>query len=112
MKELIVIVLSGAALALAGCKPGGGSTDQYNTTTGATSSTNYDWNSATNNYQGGAISPGDTNSGVLFGPNHFRGLDDTNRYQGGAISPGNTNSGALFGTNYYRGSDTNWYNRY
>jgi len=62
MKILNVIVLSGVALALAGCGNQGGSSDQYNTGSGAESNT-YDRYGLTNNYQGGARSPGRINTG-------------------------------------------------
>jgi outer membrane lipoprotein SlyB len=74
MKKLIVIVLASATLALAGCGNQGGSSDQYNTTTGAASSTNHNWDTITNDYQGGALSPGYTNDGVGASTN-YQGLD-------------------------------------
>jgi len=68
MKILSVIVLSGAALALAGCGNQGGSSDEYNTGSGASSNT-YDRYGITNNYQGGALSPAGINTGDGYNTN-------------------------------------------
>jgi len=133
MKKCSVIVLSSAALALAGCGNQGGSTDQYNTKSGTSSSTNRDLNSTTNNYeggtfgrplsgagssansrgldtndQGGATSPLAIDSGGQTGQSgaNSNRFGNTNNYQGGATSPGSTNIGAGSRTNY-PGLDTN-----
>ncbi len=62
-KILSLIVLSGAALALAGCGNKGGSRDDYNTGSGGASNT-YNSHGTTNNYQGGARSPDGVNTGT------------------------------------------------
>lgn len=70
MKKLSLILLSGVALALAGCGNKGGSNDPYTTESGTTSNTNYDQGSVTNDYQGGSLSPGGSDRGVVYGTNY------------------------------------------
>lgn len=100
MKTLNVILLSGVVLALAGCGNQGGSTDPYDTESGATSNTNYNPRSATNDYQGSAMSPGRSDVGVIRSTN-YPGLGANNQF--------NTGSGAASNTNYERRSVTNDY---
>jgi hypothetical protein len=69
MKKSILIL--SAAFALVGCKPQGGTSDQYSTDTGTTVSTNMRSTSSLTNYstpdvnsQGAASSQGGTNTGA------------------------------------------------
>ena len=81
MKKFTIIVLSSAALALAGCDNNkGGSSDQYDTGSGA--STNVP--AADTNAQGAATSPGHFRVGAGSGTSYPVG--DTNS-QGAATSP-------------------------
>ncbi len=96
MKILNVILLSGVVLALAGCGNQGGSTDPYDTESGATSNTNYNPRSATNDYQGSARSPDRINTGVDYGTNYPANDQGgaTNSYKNGgqSIDPQRTNN--------------------
>lgn len=77
MKKLSVILLSSVVLALAGCGNQGGSSDQYNTDSGSVSNTSYNRGSNTNDYQGGALSPGRIDSGARYSTNYpGRGTND------------------------------------
>jgi hypothetical protein len=84
MKKLIVSVLSGATLALAGCGNQGGSSDQYTTSSGAVSFTNYQRNTITNDFQGDPLGSGRINDSR----EHNRNSPAVNtNEQGGANSP-------------------------
>jgi hypothetical protein len=84
MKKLSFVVLTSATLALAGCDNNkGGSSDQYNSSSGTASSTNFIPSATPNSPRDGALSPGSINSPVL----------DTNA-QGAATSPRALDSGA------------------
>ena len=61
MKNLIVSVLSGATLVLAGCGNQGSSSDQYDTNSGAASFTNYQRNTITNDFQADPLGSGRIN---------------------------------------------------
>lgn len=69
MKKLSVILLSGVVLALAGCGNQGGSSDEYDRSSGASSNT-YDRYGITNNYQGGARSPDRINTSTDYSTNY------------------------------------------
>lgn len=70
MKTLYLILFSGVVLALAGCGNQGGSSDDYNRGSGSASQSNYDRGSFTNNHQGGALSPGRSEGGVIQSTNY------------------------------------------
>lgn len=70
MKKITAILLSSVVFVLAGCGNQGGSSDAYNTEYGTTSKTNYDRGIVTNNYQGGALSPGGSDAGVIYSTNN------------------------------------------
>ena len=102
MKKFTIIVLSSAALALAGCDNNkGSSSDQYNNGSGADST--YNRGTVTNLYQDGVLTPGIAapDSGVSTNVP----AADTNA-QGAATSPGHFRVGAGSGTSYPVG-DTN-----
>jgi hypothetical protein len=61
MKKLIVSVLSGATLVLAGCGNQGGSSDQYDSSSGAASFTNNQRNTITNDFQADPLGSGRIN---------------------------------------------------
>jgi hypothetical protein len=84
MKKLSFVILTSATLVLAGCDNNkGGSSDQYNSSSGTASSTNFVPSTTPNSPRDGAVSPGGINSPTL----------DTNA-QGAATSPGALDSGA------------------
>lgn len=91
MKIISVIVLSSAALALAGCGKQGGASDPYNTDSGAASYTNYNRGRITNDYQGNANDPGSINIGARASTNNYGVLTND---QGGANSPSGRARGA------------------
>ena len=91
MKNLIVSVLSGATLVLAGCGNQGGSSDQYDTSSGAASFTNYQRKTVTNDFQTDPLGSGRINDSRENSRNSP--AVNTNE-QSGANSPRNLESPA------------------